>query len=200
VIKEVVMGPRGSGGTLRLQVPGSALRPGDNQVRLVADGDGTLYYSLHLAALVGTPARPPAGDHAPAFAASLLREIAPAPATGWRVGAAVQVTLTLTLGQAVPGIRLTDPLPGAFSAVRDLRLSPAAPAAPDGAPGLLGASAGPDGAQFRFGPLAAGTYRLSYTARLDQAGVFGALPAFGVVPDAPDLRVWSGGRTLTIDR
>jgi hypothetical protein len=51
VVKEVVMGPRGSGGTLRLQVPGSALRAGENQVRLAAEGDGTLYYSLHLAAL-----------------------------------------------------------------------------------------------------------------------------------------------------
>lgn len=194
------MGPRGSGGTLRLQVPGSALRAGENQVRLAAEGDGTLYYSLHLAALGGSPARPLAGDHAPDFAASLLRETAPAPGTGWRVGAPVQVTLTLTLGQAVPGIRLTDPLPGAFAGVRDLRFTPTTPPTSGASPGLVGASAGPGGVEFRLGPLQPGTYRLNYTARLDQAGTFGALPASGVVPDSPGLWVWSGGRTLTIER
>jgi hypothetical protein len=51
-----------------------------------------------------------------------------------------------------------------------------------------------------LGPLGAGTYRLSYTARLDQAGVFGALPAGGVVPDTLGLWVRSGGRTVTIER
>jgi len=201
VVKEVVIGPRDSGGALRLQVPGSALRTGENAVRLVAEGDTTLYYSLHLAALVGTPTRVPAGDHAPNFAASLLREIAPAAGTGWRAGAPVQITLTLTLDQAVPGFELTSALPGAEGAVPDARLTRVdAPAPGDSAPVLLGASAGADGVVFRLGPLPAGTYRLSYTARLDQAGVFAALPVTGVVPDDPGLRVRSGGRTLTIER
>jgi hypothetical protein len=201
VIKEVVMEPRGSGGTLRLQVPGSALRTGDNAVRLVADGETTLYYSLHLAALVGTPTRPLAGDHAPDFAASLLRTVTPPAAPAWHAGTPVQITLTLTLDRAVPGFEITEPLPGAFGGVRDLRLTPLTQAPPNAAaPVLLGASAGAGGVVFGLGPLPAGTYRLSYTARLDQAGVFGALPAWGVVPDAPGLWVRSGGRTLTIER
>jgi hypothetical protein len=201
VIKEVVMGPRGSGGTLRLQVPGSALRTGDNAVRLVAEGETTLYYSLHLAALVGTPPRPLAGDHAPAFSASLLRDSTPPASTSWRAGTPVHITLTLTLDQAVPGFQITEPLPGAFGGVRDLRVTSLPPAPADtAAPVVLGTATGPGGVVVRLGPLPAGTYQLSYTARLDQAGVFGALPAGGVVPDAPGLWVRSGGRTVTIER
>jgi hypothetical protein len=201
LVKDVVMGPRGNGGTLRLQVPGSALRTGDNLVRLVADSDTTLYYSLHLAALLGTPARPPAGDHAPGFIASLLREVTPAGGAAWRAGATVQVTLTLTLGQAVPGFRLSEPLPGAFGALADVRLTRV-----DSPPGdaeaslLLGSSTMAGQTQFWLGPLAAGTYRLSYTARLEQAGAFGLLPALGAVPAAPDWWVRSSGRALTIER
>ena len=133
--------------------------------------------------------------------ASLLREVAPAAGSGWRIGAPVQVTLTLTLNQAVPGFRLTDPLPGAVGAVTALRLTPLTTPTPDAAtPLLLGAGAGTGGVQFRLGPLPAGTYRLNYTARLEQAGAFSLLPAFGVAPDAPEWWVRSGGRTLTVER
>jgi hypothetical protein len=182
-------------------VPGSALRTGDNAVRLVAEGETTLYYSLHLAALVGTPPRPLAGDHAPAFSASLLRDSTPPASTSWRAGTPVHITLTLTLDQAVPGFQITEPLPGAFGGVRDLRVTSLPPAPADtAAPVVLGTATGPGGVVVRLGPLPAGTYQLSYTARLDQAGVFGALPAGGVVPDAPGLWVRSGGRTVTIER
>jgi hypothetical protein len=200
-VEEAVLGPRGSGGTLRVQVPGSALRAGENAVRLVADGDITLYYSLHLAALVGTPARPPVGDHAPGFVASLLREVVPAGGGGWRTGATVQVTLTLTLGQPVPGFRLNEPLPGAFGAPGDARLMQVDPVPGEaGAPLLLGSSTANGRTEFRLGPLPAGTYRLSYIARLEQAGAFGLLPAVGRVPAAPDWWVRSSGRLLTIER
>jgi hypothetical protein len=150
---------------------------------------------------VGTPPRPLAGDHAPAFSASLLRDSTPPAGTPWRAGAAVHITLTLTLDQAVPGFEITEPLPGAFGGVRDLGVTALTPSPPDAAaPVVLGTATGPGALVVRLGPLVAGTYRLRYTARLDQAGVFGALPSLGVVPDAPGFWVRSGGRTVTIER
>lgn len=197
--KEVLLGPRGSGGALRLALPGTALRPGANEVRLVADGDLTLYYSLRLTSLGQTAARPLPSDRASGFVGSLLRDVTPA--SGWRVGAPARITLTLTLAEPVPGFQIVEPLPGAWQPLGDYTLARADKAPPGAAPPvLLGVAEEAGALRFRLDALAPGTYHLGYTARLAQAGQFQALPALGSVPDAPARWARSAGRTLAVER
>lgn len=203
---ERVVGPQDVFGAegLRIDVPVTALKAGDNRLALTVTGRGRLYYGWEARALVPSPGPPPAEKRL-----SLTREFLRAERTAdqrgrprfvaspleaketFRVGDLVLVRLTLRATRALNHLVLIDPRITGLE-VDQLR--------PDGAewPWSMHAEERDQGAAFFLDRIGEGETVIEYLMRPEMAGVFTALPAAVEGMYDPNLGTRSGEAIVNV--
>jgi uncharacterized protein YfaS (alpha-2-macroglobulin family) len=187
----------------KLLVPGSALQPGENVVRLLHGGDGRLYYTVIARIYTAQEAIEPSG--AITVTRQYTRPGGKPLGDGLRVGDLVEVRLTVTTVDSLWYVILNDPLPAGLEGVNE-RLATTSYAsrawwedAPvfgqypycrkdvrDGAVALF------------FTELTPGTHTVTYLARATVAGTFHALPAEAYPMYQPEVWGRSAGDVVVI--
>ena len=98
-------------------VPGSALRSGENVVRLLHGGDGRLYYTVLVRAYTEQEAIAPSG--AISVTRTYARPGGKPLGAGLRVGDLVEVRLTVTVAEDLWYVILNDPLPAGLEGLNE---------------------------------------------------------------------------------
>jgi uncharacterized protein YfaS (alpha-2-macroglobulin family) len=188
---------------VKMTVPGTLLRAGENEFRLLHGGDGRLYYTVLARVYSAEGSITPAGQIGVG-----RRYTRPGgqPLTGpLHVGDVVEVHLTVTVTAEAWYVILYDPLPAGLEGLNE-RLATTSYAARDWWESEPEAGLYPysrkdvrdDSVALFFTQLTPGTHTVTYLARATTAGTFHALPAEAYPMYRPEVWGRSAGDVVAI--
>jgi uncharacterized protein YfaS (alpha-2-macroglobulin family) len=202
-----VVGPADAFGSqaLRVEVPGTKLRPGDNRLVVTREGTGAVYWGWEAKAQVPSPGPDTSNEKRLAVTREYLRAeratdrrgrpqylvSALEPGQAFHVGESVMVRLTLRASRALAYLVLEDPRAAGFE-VDKLR--------PEGAAWPYGTHAEERDQRVAFflDRVEEGETVIEYLMRPELDGAFTVLPASAGGMYDPDLLVRSGEAKLTV--
>jgi len=180
-------------------VPGTALRVGENQVRLLHGGNGRLYYTVIARIYSAEEEIRPAGR---VQVQRTYTRPGGKPLTGpLRVGDLVEVHLTVNFPEAAYYVILYDPLPAGLEGLNERLATTSYAARSSGEAGRYPYSRKDvydDAVALFFNELAPGTHTFTYLARATTAGTFHALPTEAYPMYRPELWGRSAGDVVVV--